>query len=46
MQEEKNLGNNELNDQNIQQEEESIFNFKTIMALFILNWQWFILSIF
>ncbi len=46
MQEEKNLGNNELNDQNIQQEEESIFNFKTIMALFILNWQWFILSMF
>lgn len=46
MQEEKNLGNNELNDQNIQQEEESTFNFKTIMALFILNWQWFILSMF
>ena len=46
MQEEKNLGNNELNDQNIQQEEESTFNFRTIMALFILNWQWFILSMF
>ena len=29
-----------------QQAEESSFNFRTIFALFILNWQWFLLSMF
>ena len=29
-----------------QQEGESAFNFRTILRLFILNWQWFLLSIF
>ena len=40
---------NELkNDQQIQEtnEEQSSFNFQTIYAAFILNWKWFLLSIF
>ena len=29
-----------------QQDEESSFNFRTILRLFILNWQWFLISMF
>ncbi len=29
-----------------QQEEESSFNFRTILRMFVLNWQWFLLSMF
>lgn len=38
---------NSLNElpQQVQNEEESSFNFKTIFAMFVLNWQWFVLSI-
>ena len=40
---------NELrNDQQIQEtnEEQSSFNFQTIYTAFVLNWKWFLLSIF
>lgn len=33
-------------DSNIQKEEESSFNFRTIFTIFVLNWQWFALSVF
>lgn len=33
-------------DASYQKEEESSFNFKTIFTIFILNWQWFALSVF
>lgn len=39
-----------MNTENLQEiqnpEEESAFSFRTIMSMFILNWQWFLLSMF
>ena len=39
-----------MNTENLQEmqnsEEESAFSFRTILAMFILNWQWFLLSMF
>ncbi len=39
-----------MNTENLQEiqksEEESTFSFRTIMSMFILNWQWFLLSMF
>ena len=39
-----------MNTENLQEmqnsEAESAFSFRTIMAMFILNWQWFLLSMF
>lgn len=36
---------NSLNEPLLKSEEESSFNFKTIFTMFVLNWQWFALSI-
>ena len=42
--------NTSMNTENLQEmqnsEAESAFSFRTIMAMFILNWQWFLLSMF
>ena len=47
MMEEKNkLETTETIDALAQNEQESSFDFRTIFTIFILNWQWFALSIF
>ncbi|MBR1688666.1 MAG: polysaccharide biosynthesis tyrosine autokinase [Prevotella sp.] len=46
MEERKNAESIENIDAMVQNEEESSFDFRTLFTLFILNWQWFLLSIF
>ncbi|NPD92631.1 GumC family protein [Xylanibacter muris] len=46
MEERKNIENLENLESTSGVEEESLFDFRTIIAIFILNWQWFILSVF
>ncbi len=43
MSEEKNYSLEELENS---QEEQSMFNFQNIFAILVLNWQWFLLSLF
>ena len=38
--------NNENLNVAVEQEEESSFSFQAIFAMLVLNWQWFLLSIF
>ena len=38
--------NTESQDVTAMQEEQSMFNFQNIFAMLVLNWQWFLLSLF
>ena len=46
MEEIKNEALETTNEKFVPEEEETSFDFRTILSIFILNWQWFILSIF